>query len=53
MARVFLVNFAADYPAVNAVYAAHLKTGPIARTLSASPTPHGGAIVEMDLIAAL
>jgi 2-iminobutanoate/2-iminopropanoate deaminase len=27
MARIFLVNFAADYPAVNKVYASYFKPG--------------------------
>jgi 2-iminobutanoate/2-iminopropanoate deaminase len=54
MARIFLVNFAADYPAVNAVYASHFKTNRFpARTTVGVTNLALGAMVEMDLIAAL
>jgi 2-iminobutanoate/2-iminopropanoate deaminase len=54
MARIFLVNFAADYPAVNAVYASYFKTNRYpARTTVGVTNLALGAMVEMDLIAAL
>jgi 2-iminobutanoate/2-iminopropanoate deaminase len=54
MARIFLVNFAADYPAVNAVYASHFKVNRYpARTTVGVTGLALGAMVEMDLIAAL
>jgi len=54
MARIFLVNFAADYPAVNTVYASHFKTNRYpARTTVGVTNLALGAMVETDLIAAL
>jgi len=54
MARIFLVNFAADYPAVNRVYAAYFKDGRFpARTTVGVTNLALGAMVEIDLIVAL
>ena len=54
MARIFLVNFAADYPAVNRVYAAFFKEGRFpARTTVGVTNLALGAMVEIDLIVAL
>jgi 2-iminobutanoate/2-iminopropanoate deaminase len=54
MARIFLVNFAADYPAVNRVYAAYFKEGRCpARTTVGVTNLALGAMVEIDLIVAL
>ena len=54
MARIFLVNFAADYPAVNQVYAAYFKEGRFpARTTVGVTNLALGAMVEIDLIVAL
>jgi 2-iminobutanoate/2-iminopropanoate deaminase len=54
MARIFLVNFAADYPAVNRVYAACFKEGHFpARTTVGVTNLALGAMVEIDLIVAL
>jgi len=51
MARIFLVNFAADYPAVNKVYASHFKPGQYpARTTVGVTNLALGAAVEIDLI---
>lgn len=54
MARIFLVNFSADYPAVNAVYASRFITDRYpARTTVGVTNLAMGAMVEMDVIAAL
>jgi len=54
MARIFLVNFAADYPAVNRVYAARFNEGHFpARTTVGVTNLALGAMVEIDLIVAL
>ena len=54
MARLYLVNFAADYPAVNRVYSAYFKEGRYpARTTVGVTTLALGAMVEIDLIVAL
>jgi 2-iminobutanoate/2-iminopropanoate deaminase len=54
MARLFLVNFAADYPAVNKVYAAYFKPGRYpARTTVGVTNLALGALVEIDLIVRL
>jgi 2-iminobutanoate/2-iminopropanoate deaminase len=54
MARIFLVNFAADYPAVNRVYSAYFKEGRFpARTTVGVTNLALGAMVEIDLIVAL
>ncbi len=51
MVRIYLVNFAADYPAVNGVYAAHFKPGRFpARTTVGVTNLAMGALVEIDLI---
>jgi 2-iminobutanoate/2-iminopropanoate deaminase len=51
MARIFLVNFAADYPAVNKVYASYFKPGHYpARTTVGVTNLALGASVEIDLI---
>jgi reactive intermediate/imine deaminase len=51
MARIYLVNFAADYPAVNAVYASHFTPGRFpARTTVGVTNLALGAMVEIDLI---
>jgi len=51
MVRIYLVNFAADYPAVNGVYASHFKTGRFpARTTVGVTNLAMGALVEIDLI---
>jgi enamine deaminase RidA (YjgF/YER057c/UK114 family) len=54
MARIYLVNFTADYPAVNRVYASHFKAGSYpARTTVGVTNLALGAMVEIDLIVAL
>ncbi|MBO0754494.1 MAG: RidA family protein [Bradyrhizobiaceae bacterium] len=54
MARIYLVNFAADYPAVNRVYATCFKEGNCpARTTVGVTNLALGAMVEIDLIVAL
>ena len=54
MARIFLVNFAPDYPAVNKVYAAYFESGRFpARTTVGVTNLALGALVEIDLIVAL
>jgi len=54
MARIFLVNFAADYPAVNKVYASYFKPGHYpARTTVGVTNLALGASVEIDLIVRL
>jgi len=54
MARIFLVNFAADYPAVNKVYASYFKPGHYpARTTVGVTNLALGAAVEIDLIVRL
>jgi 2-iminobutanoate/2-iminopropanoate deaminase len=51
MARLYLVNFAADYPAVNKVYAAYFTAGRYpARTTVGVTALALGAAVEIDLI---
>jgi len=51
MVRIYLVNFAADYPAVNGVYASYFKTGRFpARTTVGVTNLAMGALVEIDLI---
>jgi 2-iminobutanoate/2-iminopropanoate deaminase len=54
MARIYLVNFAADYPAVNKVYASYFsEAGYPARTTVGVTNLALGATVEIDLIVAL
>jgi 2-iminobutanoate/2-iminopropanoate deaminase len=54
MARIFLVNFAADYPAVNKIYASYFKDGHYpARTTVGVTNLALGAMVEVDLIVRL
>jgi len=54
MARIYLVNFAADYAVVNKVYAAAFKAGNYpARTTVGVTNLALGAMVEIDLIVAL
>ena len=54
MARLYLVNFAADYPAVNRVYSGYFKEGRYpARTTVGVTNLALGAMVEIDLIVAL
>ena len=51
MVRIYLVNFAADYPAVNAVYASYFKPGRFpSRTTVGVTNLALGALVEIDLI---
>jgi len=51
MARVYLVNFAADYPTMNASYASYFKAGRYpARTTVGVTNLALGALVEIDLI---
>jgi 2-iminobutanoate/2-iminopropanoate deaminase len=51
MVRIFLVNFAADYPAVNKIYASYFKPGHYpARTTVGVTNLALGAAVEIDLI---
>jgi 2-iminobutanoate/2-iminopropanoate deaminase len=54
MARLYLVNFAADYPAVNRVYSGYFKEGRHpSRTTVGVTNLALGASVEIDLIVAL
>jgi 2-iminobutanoate/2-iminopropanoate deaminase len=54
MARIYLINFAADYPAVNKVYASYFKEGAYpSRTTVGVTSLALGAAVEIDLIVAL
>lgn len=54
MARLFLVNFAADYAPVNKVYASYFQAGRYpARTTVGVTNLALGAVVEIDLIVAL
>ena len=54
MARIYLINFAADYPAVNKVYASYFKEGAYpARTTVGVTNLALSASVEIDLIVAL
>jgi len=51
MVRIYLVNFAADYPAVNAIYAGFFKPGRFpARTTVGVTNLALGSLVEIDLI---
>jgi len=51
MVRIYLVNFAADYPAVNAAYASYFKPGRFpARTTVGVTNLALGSLVEIDLI---
>lgn len=51
MVRIYLVNFAADYPAVNAVYASYFTPGRFpARTTVGVTNLALGSLVEIDLI---
>lgn len=51
MVRIYLVNFAADYPAVNKVYSGYFKPGRFpARTTVGVTNLATGAAVEIDLI---
>jgi 2-iminobutanoate/2-iminopropanoate deaminase len=54
MARLYLVNFTADYPAVNKVYSSYFKQGRFpARTTVGVTNLAVGASVEIDLIVGL
>lgn len=54
MARIYLVNFAADYAAMNKVYASYFKEGRCpSRTTVGVTNLALGAMVEIDLIVAL
>ena len=54
MARLFLVNFTADYPVVNKIYASYFKAGKYpARTTVGVTNLALGAAVEIDLIVRL
>ena len=54
MARIYLINFAVDYPAVNKVYASYFKEGAYpARTTVGVTNLALSASVEIDLIVAL
>jgi 2-iminobutanoate/2-iminopropanoate deaminase len=54
MARLYLVNFAADYPMVNKIYASYFKAGKYpARTTVGVTNLALGAAVEIDLIVRL
>jgi 2-iminobutanoate/2-iminopropanoate deaminase len=54
MVRIYLVNFAADYPAVNKVYASYFEPGCYpARTTVGVTNLALGAAVEIDLIVRL
>jgi len=51
MARIYLVNFAADYPTVNKIYSSYFKSGKYpARTTVGVTNLALGALVEIDLI---
>jgi 2-iminobutanoate/2-iminopropanoate deaminase len=52
MARIFLANFAADYPVVNRIYAEYFADGRYpARTTVGVTALAMGCLVEIDLIA--
>jgi len=54
MARIFLVNFAADYPAVNKIYSSYFKSKDYpSRTTVGVTNLALGAMVEVDLIVRL
>jgi len=54
MARIFLVNFTADYPGVNKVYSGYFAPGRYpARTTVGVTNLAVGAMVEIDLIVRL
>ena len=54
MARIFLVNFAPDYPVVNKIYASYFQQGRYpARTTVGVTNLALGAVVEIDLIVGL
>jgi 2-iminobutanoate/2-iminopropanoate deaminase len=54
MARIYLVNFAADYPVVNKIYSSHFKQGRYpSRTTVGVTNLALGAVVEIDLIVGL
>jgi 2-iminobutanoate/2-iminopropanoate deaminase len=54
MVRIYLVNFAADYPGVNKVYSGYFKPGRFpARTTVGVTNLAVGASVEIDLIVRL
>src|SRR6516164_3612292 len=54
MARIYLINFAVDYPAVNKVYASYFHEGAYpARTTVGVTNLALSASVEIDLIVAL
>src|SRR5258706_10248480 len=54
MARIYLVNFAGDYPLMNKIYTSCFKQGAFpARTTVGVTNLALGAIVEIDLIVAL
>ena len=51
MVRIYLVNFSADYPVMNAVYAGYFKPGRFpARTTVGVTNLALGSLVEIDLI---
>ncbi len=51
MVRIYLVNFSADYPVMNAVYASYFKSGRFpARTTVGVTNLALGSLVEIDLI---
>jgi 2-iminobutanoate/2-iminopropanoate deaminase len=52
MVRIYLVNFSADYPTMNAVYASYFKPGRFpARTTVGVTNLALGSLVEIDLVA--
>ena len=54
MVRIYLVNFAADYPAINKIYAGYFKDGRFpARTTVGVTNLALGSLVEIDLIVRL
>lgn len=54
MARIFLVDFAADYPAVNKIYASYFQQGRYPSRTTVGVTHLAlGAVVEIDLIVGL
>ena len=54
MVRIYLVNFAADYPAMNAMYASYFEPGRFpARTTVGVTNLALGSLVEIDLIVRL
>ena len=53
MARIYLVDFATDYPIVNKVYASYFKEGAYPSRTTVGVTHLAlGAVVEIDLIVA-